>query len=278
MGQNDAVYDHLFEGKPLKCVITMEDFRMPVCIMKKKPTLEADGMPSYSGYKKTYEAKALMEALRKTWGEYSLKLAESYLSESDPMNKSLAEEFVLVPNRLLWNPKSDYTQIPSLPERQKAPSFDEKKLVGFSQTGVVDVGDGSLEQNGTLKRFLKNGIFNGINALDWMISSHAKHYQFVNCQFTDCVFKKVCWCSVRYTACQFIRCTFVDCDPKNGYSHTMLNNEYQQCVVVNYSEQTTTFNSKLIGTQTEGQTAANKANEEIQVLNANKKINNPKSN
>jgi len=130
------------------------------------------------------------------------------------MIKDLSQEFVLVPNKLLWNASYNDNKMPSLPTRGKGPVFEEKKLVGCAQTGVFDKEDGSLEQNGTLKRFLKDDVFTGINAWKWVMSGHGKHYQFLNCQFTNCVFTSICWCNVRYTACQFIRCTFIDCDQR----------------------------------------------------------------
>ena len=161
------------------------------------------------------------------------------------MSKDLAEEFVLGPNRLLgW--KTNDIKMPLLPKRGEGPAFDEKKLIGFDQTGVTDKEDGTLEQNGTLKRFLKDGIFTGISANKWMMSGHGKHYEFVNCRFTQCIFAHICWCCVRY----------------------MLNNRYHHCYVVDHGNrsQRADFKKVLIGTQTEGLAAIQNAIKEIQTI------------
>jgi len=261
MGQNQAVKDHLYDDKPLKCVISMEPFTMPVVIMKKKAKLDCDGNQSIPT-RYTYDAKGLIEALNQTWATYHLKLAENYLGECSPISLDLNDEFIIVPNRLLGaiNDK----EMPSLPKRGPGPAFDEKKLVGLSQTGVLDKEDGTLQHNGTLKRFLKDGIFSGIAANRWMISSHGKHYQFVNCQFNECIFSYICWCQIRFTACQFVNCTFVECGPMAA-SHTMLNNEYKSCSVV--SRLNENFKKVLVGTQTAGIEASMKAALGIQLTN-----------
>jgi hypothetical protein len=265
MALNQTVKDHLYEDKPLNCTISMEPFTMPVVIMQTKPELDTNGLP-YHENAQTYDAAGLVEALNQTWGKYSLKLARKYIYGSDPMSKDLAEQFVLVPNRILGVIHD--SKMPSLPKRGNGPAFDEKKLIGFDQTGVTDKEDGTLETNGTLKRFLKDGIFTGISANRWIMSSHGKHYEFVNCRFTQCVFAHICWCQVRYTACQFVNCTFIDCDPKNGPSHTMLNNRYIHCAVVNQLDRTqrAEFRKVLIGTQTEGLAAIQNALSEIQTI------------
>jgi len=54
----------------------------------------------------------------------------------------------------------------------------------------------------------------------------------------------------RFCVCVFQ--TMPSFTPKGGANHTMLNNEYQRCVVVQHSDQHLGFAQKLVGTRTEG--------------------------
>jgi len=252
---NTLVDRYLHHGTHIKCSITQEPLKQPVCFVKRAGV--KDGQ--------CYEASSLLEGLNKTWGEYHSSRAQNYGVKTCTHPLDLNRDYVLVPNRLIW-PKDADLLLPKLPTRLPPCDFDQQTIVKHRLLGIFDH-DGSdtkLCDNPALNSFKERfdglNVFKNVHAHCWMMGAHNKESQFINCLFTDCTFNRICWCQIQFNSCKFERCTWVDCETKGRDKESLVNNEFVDCTIVAHKDDQNPQDMKqiLVGfqpTQTKRDTA-----------------------
>jgi hypothetical protein len=162
----------------------------------------------------------------------------SSLSSSSLSSSSLLSSSFLAPSSSLPSPSS-FSSLPSsfyrLPIREQPPTFN-KDLICNTISNVVYYAENGEEQ---LENVIKNPknrtgehYFYNFKATNWMLSIHGKMETFSNCIFDNCLFRSICWCCIKFYHCQFINCTWLYCSLNSSHSGNMVDNEFQNCVVI----------------------------------------------
>lgn len=249
-GLNKTLYNHINyenmsqylrseDDMKLQCQITKKPFKFPVILVSKFNKFEEVEA-------KTYEAAALIEGLRVTWGNYSIALSETYLKNQSHNILDLSLTHLLIPNLILW--KNYNVQLPTLPSRPPAPQFNEFKLTHtLSHINIDDDFEHKYTPSFTEGSI---NIFVGLKITNSTLNCHGKLYKFKNCKFVDCTFDNICWCGIQFYFCKFVNCIFSDCRGINFAYRNMLNCEYKDNLIVSLRYSSLDMQNTLLGTQT----------------------------
>jgi hypothetical protein len=236
---NSKCFSKNYALKTQTCTLTQERFQKPVCLFKKfnvnsNNSNEWTDVHAFS----SFECDELIRGLEATWGKHQTQNLYDYdINSSEVRNfscKNLGFEYLLVPNRILWQAKG-VMSLPALPTRGEPPTFDELKI-NLKQHKIKIYEDGDELSNAIPcmhKEGMSTQVWTDLYAEKWVFNSHGKFYKFRNCLFEECVFRNICWCQISFIACKFKNCTWINCLPKaRKEDEHMYNCIYEKCVII----------------------------------------------